>query len=320
MCRKIISFRLIAFLLCISVIMTFSSCSQPLSPANDSGKIKVVTTLFAQYDFTRRVAGELADVTLLLKPGVESHTYEPSPSDIVTIGNSDLFIYTGKYMENWAQGIISGLSGEKTTVLDVSEGISLINTADEHKDDENGHDDTHMHQMDPHIWTSPANAIIMVKNIAAALSKTDPVHADTYNANARDYISELQTLDNDFSEMINSSKRREIMFGGRFAMYYFAQHYGLECMSAYDSCSSEAEPVAKLVAKIIDKIKSENIGAVYYEEMSNHSVADRIAEDTGASALLLHSCHNVSIEELARGETYLSLMRRNLENLRKGLN
>lgn len=303
--------------MCICILPMLVSCGKISRSENSSGKIRVVTTLFAQYDFTRRVAGDLADVTLLLAPGVESHTYEPSPADIIKIRNSDLFIYTGKYMESWAQGIISGLDSEKTAVLDVSDGIELISTESEHT---GKHEDSHAHQIDPHIWTSPANAVIMVQNIASTLSKADPENEQIYSANAQKYISELQALDDDFLQMINASKHKKIMFGGRFAMYYFAKHYGLEYMSAYDSCSSETEPGAKLVAEIIDEMKAENIGAIYYEEMSNHAVADRIAEETGAVALLLHSCHNVSKEELARGETYLSLMRQNLENLKKGLN
>lgn len=309
--------KIAALFMCICILPMLVSCGKISRFENSSGKIRVVTTLFAQYDFTRRVAGDLADVTLLLAPGVESHTYEPSPADIIKIRNSDLFIYTGKYMESWAQGIISGLDSEKTAVLDVSDGIELINTESEHTGE---HEDVHAHQIDPHIWTSPANAVIMVQNIASALSKADPENEQIYSANAQKYISELQALDDDFFQMINASKHKKIMFGGRFAMYYFAKHYGLEYMSAYDSCSSETEPGAKLVAEIIDEMKAENIGAIYYEEMSNHAVADRIAEETGAVALLLHSCHNVSKEELDRGETYLSLMRQNLENLKKGLN
>ncbi len=309
MIKKFISVFLCAFLLVIGFGCT--PLQQPKT--NSDEKISIVTTLFATYDFTKNITGELCDVTLLLAPGVESHTYEPSPADIIKIKNADLFIYTGKYMESWASGIINDIDTEKTTVADVSENIIL---------DESNHShahDTHSYHLDPHIWTSPLNAQVMVQNILDALTVCDPANAQIYKENASAYITELETLDSDFENMINASKTKKIMFGGRFAMNYFAKRYGIEYISAYDSCTSHSEPSAKLVANIIDEMKVKNIGAVYYEELSNHSVADQIALEADAEALLLHSCHNVSRTEYERGETYISLMRQNLENLKKGL-
>lgn len=291
---------------------------QPQQKSADS-KLKITATVFSHYDFARRVAGDLADVSLLLAPGVEAHTYEPAPADIIKINNSDLFIYTGALLETWAEGIIKNLD-EGTHVLDISEGVTLLSVANDNYAHNHTEHEAHIYNYDPHIWTSPANAVIMVQNIARSLCRLDPENADTYQYNAQEYIGELMRLDNDFADMINSSKKKKIMFGGRFAMLYFTEHYNLDYSSAYDSCSSETEPGAKLIAGIIDEIKAENIGAVYYEEMSNHIIADQIAAETGASALLLHACHNVSRDELAAGETYISLMRRNLENLKKGLN
>lgn len=305
--------RIISAILTVIQIIVLCSCtSQPT--ADTSSKLKITATVFAHYDFARNVAGDLADVTLLLKPGVEVHTYEPSPADIIKINESDLFIYTGEHMESWAKNIMQSITSD-TYVLDISRGIELKSIA--HKNHAN---DIHSHQCDPHIWTSPANAVTMVENIKNALCETDPEHSEIYSENAKKYIEELNKLDKDFADVIASSEKKKLMFGGRFAMLYFTDHYSLDYMSAYDSCASEAEPGAKLIAQIIDEIKHENIGAVYYEEMSSHTVADKIAAETGAEPLLLHACHNVSKNELENDENYLSLMRGNLENIKKGLN
>lgn len=310
--------KLSAFIVCVCTAFCITGCvnTQPANQ-NRQARPQIVATLFPQYDFARAIAGDYADVTLLLPPGTESHTYEPSPADIIKIQQSDLFIYTGKYMEHWAEKIIADLDKSKTRVLDVSEGIALTNEEDESEHSEENTE--HNHQFDPHIWTSPFNALIMAENIGSALAQADPVHAKEYAENTAEYCSQLAALDTDFANLVKDAEHKKIVFGGRFAMHYFAQHYGLEYISAYDSCSSETEPGARLVAKIIDEMEAENIRVIYYEELSNHTVADMVAAETGAKALLLHSCHNITKEEMARGATYISLMRQNYENLKEGL-
>lgn len=266
-----------------------------------SDKLQIVATLFPQYDFARQIAGEKAEVTLILPPGVESHSYEPTPSDIVKINNADVLLYTGENMEAWAQKIIDAMenSGSKTLVLDVSKGI------------EHGHD--------PHIWTDPLFAKKMAANILDALCQEDPVQADYYRENAEQYNKELDALDAEFRTIAANGKRNEIIFGSRFALYYFAKRYGLNYEAAFDSCSSETEPSAKTVANLIEEIREEQIPVIYYAEMEEPKAARSISEETGAEMLLFHSCHNVTREELEQGATYLSLMKQNAENLKKGL-
>lgn len=274
-----------------------------------SDKIRVVATLFPQYDFTRQIAGDKADVTLLLPPGVESHSYEPTPSDIIKINKSDLFIYTGEYMEAWSSKIIDSMkdSGSKSLVLDVSRGVELVS------------EDEQEHRYDPHIWTDPLIAKVMVSNIRDALCRIDPVNADYYKKNAAKYDGELDALDAEFKTIVSGGKRNEIVFGSRFALYYFAKRYGLSYEAAFDSCSSETEPSAKTVAGLIEKIKKERIPVIYYAEIEDPKVARSISAETGAKLLLFHSCHNVTKKELEEGATYLSLMKQNAKNLKEGL-
>ena len=293
-----------------------------------SNQIIIVATLFPQYDFARQIAGDKAEVTLLLPPGVESHSYEPTPSDIIRINESDLFIYTGKNMEAWSQKIIDGMveTGSKSLVLDVSRGIKLETTETLEEELEQtpegtkaDHEADHEHLYDPHIWTDPLMAKEMVSNIETALCQLDPVNAEYYKENAESYRMELDGLDEELRAIVSNGNRKEIVFGSRFALFYFAKRYGLEYEAAFDSCSAETEPSAKTVAELMARIKEENIPVIYYAELEDPKVAKSISEETGAKMLLLHSCHNISKKELEKGETYLSLMEQNARNLKEGL-
>ncbi|MEG1548308.1 MAG: metal ABC transporter substrate-binding protein [Clostridia bacterium] len=281
-------------------------------PAPDG--VTIVATLFPQYDFARAIAGDRATVTLLLPPGVESHSYEPTPRDVINISSATLFVYTGEYMEPWAKQ----LSAQAKNVVDASSGL-ILDAEHQHADDDAEHDEHSHGGYDPHIWTDPTMAAVMVDNIAVALMACDKANADYYRANADTYIEKLYKLDEDISTAVSEFTNRTVCFGGRFAMHYFAKRYELTPLAAYDSCSSETEPSAKAVAQIIDAVRSQHIKAIYYEELVDPKVARSIAAEAGCEPLLLHSCHNLSREEFDAGETYLSLMYKNLENLKKGL-
>ena len=318
--KKVLDKLIIFTLICIMVV-PLSACGRK---SIDDDRLLIVTTLFPQYDFTRQIAGDKADVKLLLSPGMEAHSYDPTPSDIASINESDLFIYTGDNMETWAAKLIKGLEKD-VNVLDVSKGVDIIKTEDEeghhHDEDEEEHGhEGHNHIYDPHIWTSISNAKIMVSNIVDELVQIDAENADYYRKNADKYLEQLTELDNEFKEVVRNSDVKTIYFADKFAMYYFVHDYGLNYVSAYDSCSSETEPSAKLVAKMIDEVKENNAPAIFYAELSNHKAADTISEETNTKEYLLHSCHNISKDEYKKGVTYISLMKQNLENLKKGLN
>lgn len=304
-----------------------------VAEGDNAPKIKVVTTLFPQYDFTNQVGKDAVEVKMLLKPGVESHTYEPTPSDIIEINKADLFLYTGDEMEPWVSKILDSLDND-VMIVDLSKNITLDKVEDhDHEDEESDddhlhedeseeaeHEDDHVHSYDPHIWTNPLNAKVMVEDIKTALCEVDKTNAMSYETNATKYLASLDQLDKDIRDMVKEAKRDEVVFGGRFAFHYFFEEYGLDYVSAYDSCSSETEPSAKVIATIIDKVKEDKIPVIFYEELANPKVAESIASATGAKTLLLHSCHNVSTDDYKNGATYLSLMYQNLENLKEALN
>lgn len=309
-----------------------------VAEGDNAPKIKVVTTLFPQYDFAKQIGKDAVEVKMLLKPGVESHTYEPAPSDIIEINKADVFLYTGDEMEPWVSKILDSLDNN-VMIVDLSKNISLDKVEDHDHEDEDEdhvhededhvhkeeseeaeHEEDHVHTYDPHIWTNPLNAKVMVEDIKNALCEVDKSNKMTYENNAKEYLASLDQLDQDIREVVKQGKRNEVVFGGRFAFHYFFEEYGLDYISAYDSCSSETEPSAKAIATIIDKVKEDQIPVIFYEEFANPKVAESIASATGAKTLLLHSCHNVSTDEYKNGATYLSLMYQNLENLKEALN
>lgn len=294
--------------------------AQNHAPSNKKTTLTIVATLFPQYNFAQEIAGEKANVILLLPPGMESHSFEPTPGDIITIQNSDIFLYTGDEMEPWAAKITAGLNSQ-VLIANLSEGINLAKeTGEEHQhEQEHQHNEEHHHSYNPHIWTSPVLAMEMVKNIEKALILADPGNQDYYEQNTLDYLSRLQKLDDTFRQLTENATHRTVYIGSRFSLYYFMEEYNLSYIAAYDSCEEEAEPSIKRVLSMIQGMRKDDISAIYYEELTEPYVAKTIAESANAEPLLFHSCHNVSQSELEQGATYLSLMEQNAKNLKKGL-
>ncbi len=191
---------------------------------------------------------------------------------------------------------------------------------DDHDEDDD-HDDDHHYEIeyDEHIWTSPINAIKMVRTIETVLKEADPQNANFYESSADEYVGKLEQLDQEFRTVRAEAIHDIIIMGDKFPLRYFADEYDLRYRAAFSGCSSDTEPSAKTIAYLIDKIREEKLPAVYYLELSSHRVAEIISEETGAKPLLFHSCHNVTRREFENGVTYLELMEQNVINLREGL-
>ena len=313
MFKKILSIMLTVILL----LSVFSGCTT--EEQADDGRMTIVTTIFAPYDFIRHIVGDKADVVMLLPPGVESHSYEPTPSDIIKIENADLFFYVSEHTETWVTEIVSSLKNKKVETVSIAHGLGI----EIHGHDHGAHED-HEHtedcQADGHIWTNLSYAARMVEFIADKISEKDKENADFYSRNAEKYSKAILALEGDFKKMISQSARKEIVSGSRFAMINFADEFSLEYTAAFDSCVDNTEPSAAVMAKIIDKINADNIPVIFYEELTEPKIARAVSKETGTKMLLLHSCHNVSASELEKGETYLSLMAQNYYNLKEALN
>ena len=312
----------------LAALVLISCCACKNETDKKSG-LKIVASNFPGYDFAREIASDNAEITLLLSPGEESHSYEPTPKEIISILDCDVFICVGGESESWLDGILDSVGSKDMNIVRMIDCTELIDEELPYEtQDEDGHEHDHDHgdgengdgvEKDEHVWTSPLNAIKICERIEGAIEKADPENKDVYKKNLLDYTEELKSLDRDIKETVSKGKTKTLVFGDRFPFAYFAKEYGLECYAAFPGCSPETEPSSKTVAFLIDEVKSKRLPAVLYLEMSSRKIADAICEATGAVPLLFHSCHNVSKDELESGQTYLSLMRKNLETLKTAL-
>ena len=310
----------------IIAMLSVTACRQNRNRRqNQDGKINITTTIFPAYDFVRQIAGNRVNLTLLLSPGAESHSFEPSPRDVIAIYNSDIFIFVGGHSEMWIERVLQSMNTENLRLLAMMDTVDVVEEElaegmEQHFCDEDDPDhrcdDV---EYDEHVWTSPLNAVLIVRAITELLGETDPANAYFYRENAAAYIKELEELDAAFTEVVAGGVRETVVFGDRFPFRYFVDEYGLTYSAAFAGCSADTDPSAATVAFLINKIREEQIPVVFYIELSSERVAGTISSETGAKKLLFHSAHNVTRRDYEAGLGYVDLMRRNVDTLREAL-
>ncbi len=306
--------RKAVLLLCVILLLAagFGGCRKP---EGRSGKVRVVTTLFPLYDFVRNVGGDHVEVSLLLPPGVEAHSFEPKPGDLLRINSADLFIYTGVSMEPWIPGLLKGLDNKQILVVEAGRGVSVEEEGSAGDDHGRGHEHG---RIDPHIWLDFTKAGKMVENIRDGLAAKDPANSESYFSNAKAYGERLAKLDAEYREGLSRCRTNTFVHGGHFAFNYLAKRYNLKYISAYQG-SPDAEPTPGRLIQLEKTMRSLGIKTVYYEELILPRVAEVLAKETGAGLLKLKGAHNITKEEFQKGVTFLSLMEDNLKNLKVGL-
>lgn len=292
-------------IICLTLALLLFSCGCS-KKAPESGCLKVVATVFPAYDFARAVAGDLAEVSMLLDPGTEIHSFEPSAEDILEIKSADIFIYTGGESDTWIEDVLSSLNPKDTTVLKMTEHSSLL------------YEEGHTHA-DEHVWLSPKNAESIIMAIAAAASEKDAASAQAYSANAEAYCAEIEKLANQTKELISLAPKREIVVADRFPLRYFCDFYNLDWLAAFDACDLFADADAKTVISLINRIKDKDLRLVFYIENGSGYLADTVCEETGADKLIINTMHTVTLEDFSSGVTYLDIMRQNYAALERGL-
>ena len=328
--------RIITLFLALALTLSLAACAAPGEKADD-GRLQIVATLVPYYDFARAIAGGRADVTLLLSPGREAHSFEPTPLDAVTISEADVFLYNGGEGEYWVKEMLDAAGKHiavKARMMDYVDALGEefsegMQGADEHDHDhdhsDHDHDGGEEHdsdeiEYDEHIWTSPKNAAILCRAVCDAICRADAENADFYRANCADYCAQLEELDARFSALCESAPRKLLIFADRFPMLYFCREYGLDYRAAFHGCSGDTEPSLATIKFLIDKVEDENIPVVYTIDFGTKKVAAVVSECTGAAIETIYSMQTVSRADFDAGETYLTLMERNFEALRKGLN
>lgn len=301
--------KIISIFLLFVVTFAFCSCGEV---ERSTGKISVVTTIFPYYDFARSVSKGTCDVDMLLKPGSDVHSFEPTPSDILKIRNADLFIYNGGESDEWVDSILESLGDtDKPVVMKMTDYVKPLTEmdADHHAEDEE----------DEHIWTSLDNAKTLVSKISDEVSKLDSKNKSIYYRNGLDYIEKINKVQSEIENTVNSSKSKKIVVGDRFPLLYFATEFSLDWECAFPGCSTETEPSLDRLSKLTDTIEKDKIKTILKLEMSENKVADTLADETNTKVRTFYSAESVSKEEFANNVTYVDLMERNNNALKEAL-
>lgn len=316
--KKIVLIVILIAIIVAGLVLVFRTGDSKLS---DNSKIKVVTSNFASYDFLRAIIGdnENIELTFLLGPGKDAHSYDPTAADLIKIQNADLFVYVGGMMEDWSDKVLGSLNNDGKKIICVSDFVDTIEEKEvdgaeaEEEEEEEG-------SFDEHIWASPANAVKMVEALEQAMEEIDSEKASEYKENAEKYIAQIKDVDNKIREIVDNKVRDRLVFGDKMPMQYFIDYYGLKVSAAFSGCSTETEPSASTIAYLEKVVEEEKIPVVLYIELNNGKVAKTIAgEVENCEAMQIQALHNVSLEDFENGETWVSLMTRNIEVLKKAL-
>ncbi|WP_455093243.1 metal ABC transporter substrate-binding protein [Parvimonas micra] len=342
---KNISKKIFGLILAGAVLITGCTAKTEKKDKGDNtkGKLKVVTTIFPEYDITRAIAKDKVDLELMIKPGVDVHSFTPTPQDIKTVQNSDIFVYGGTEHDKWVENLTKSIDMKNKKVVKLVDGIQQLEEEsvdgmkhehhhDDEKEDEHNHDhkhekkDEHDHkdesekELDPHYWTSPKNAIQMVKTITNALVEKDPDNAEFYKENAKNYIKQLEGVDKELHDVVDNAKIKKVVIADRFPFRYLFKDLGLEYRALFSGCSVESTASAGQIKKMVDYVKENKIPVVYHIEMGKGELAETVAKNSGSKVKLLHSIHTVTKEDFDKGVTYIDLMKQNVEALKEGLN
>lgn len=290
-------------------------------------ELNIVTTSFPQYDFVNHIVKNKAKVTMLLKPGAQAHSFEPTPKDIIRIKSSDLFVFNGGENDEWIEKIIdnsniqiqhfSFVSSVKLREEETKEGMQVEN---EENEDSHHHDSDEKTEFDEHVWTSPRNDILLLNKLCRKIVSLDPENAQFYMANTADYIKEFVELDKKFTEISKNAKNKLLIVADRFPLLYFVKDYNLDYYAAFKGCSSENEVSAATMKFLIDKTKQNNIKVIFKIELSSELIANTVAAQTGAKVYTFNTGHNVTVDQLKNNVSLASLFRENIESLKEALN
>ena len=316
--------KIILIILAIIIIIGigFILFKDEKSKVKESSKLQIVSTNFASYDFLRAIVGdnENVEVKFLMGPGKDAHSYEPTAGNLITIQNADLFVYIGGDSEKWSEKVLDSLDTSGTKIICISDFIDKIDeeeidgAEEEAEEEEEG-------SFDDHIWTSPSNAIKMVNALEKAMEEIDSQNSSKYKENADKYIAEIKDVDSKIQNIVDNKVRDRLIFADKMPMQYFINYYNLKVSAAFNGCSTETEPSAATIAYLENKVKEENIPVVLYIELNPGRVAKTIADEVGngCKAMQIQTLHNVSLDDFNSGETWVSLMNRNIEVLKKAL-
>lgn len=331
---------------CMAVIMAFTllvglmtGCAAPAGAGNEH-KLKIVTTIFPEYDWVRNILGERAqdvELTLLLDNGVDLHSYQPSTEDIITISTCDVFIYVGGHSDSWVDDALKNAANPDMTVIalfdvladvvkeeEYMEGMEHDHDHEHEEDHDDGHDheEEHTHEDDEHVWLSLKNAKTVVSYLAQQMASADPEYADVYAQNGERYIGQLEELDRQYQTAVEHASVDTLLFADRFPFRYLVDDYGLNYYAAFSGCSAESEASFETIAFLAGKVEQLGLHSVLTTENATHKIAQTVIDNTKRQdqrILVMDSMQSITAQDVANGITYLDIMQSNLDVLKQAL-
>ena len=306
-------------LLVSMIVLILAACSNDTSEKEDDGKLKIMTTFYPMYEFTKNIAGDKADIELLIPSTIEPHDWEPTPKDIGNIQKADLFVYNSADMETWVSDITASIDSSDVAVVEASKGIKLIEEDEEaeesEEEHEHEHEHEHSHHADPHVWLSPVLAQQEVQTITDALVKVDPDNKEYYETESSKYIEKLKALDEEYKTELKGITSNEFITQ-HTAFSYLAKEYGL-VQVPIAGLSPDEEPSAAKLAELKKFAEEHEINVIYFEELTSSKVAETLANELGADTEVLNALEGLSDEQQKAGEDYITVMEENLTQLKK---
>ncbi len=320
--KKIISIILCALL----IVGAFAGCS---SNGNDSKKLGIVCTTFPVYDWVNNVLGDEkdnADVTMLLDSGADLHNYQPTADDMIKVSSCDVFIYVGGESDSWVDDALKNAKNKDMKVINLLDNLGDMAKEEEvvegmQEEEEEGEEDET--EYDEHVWLSVKNASYLAGRIAEVLGEADSKNKAIYTKNADDYQNELDKLDEQYQQTVDSAKTKILLFGDRFPFRYLADDYGIKYYAAFMGCSAETEASFETVTYLAGKVDEFKLGNIMTIETGDGKIAKTIIENTKSKnqkILTLNSMQSTTAKDIQAGVSYLGVMQDNLEVLKTALN
>ena len=296
---------------------------------NDSGKMKIVTTIFPEYDWVMNVLGDKKDtakVSLLLDNGIDLHSYQPTPKDILTVSKCDLFIYVGGESDDWVDGALKQAVNKNMRVINLMETLGDAIKEEEviegmEGEEEEGEEEEV--EYDEHVWLSLKNAQTLVTEIGKAIGEIDQENASYYQNNATGYVNSLKDLDTRYAQAVAGGTKDTLLFADRFPFRYLVDDYNLKYFAAFVGCSAETEASFKTIAFLANKVDELGLDVIFKIESSDGSIANTVKNATqnkNQTILTMDSIQSASTKEYKAGRNYLSIMEQNLAALTQGVN
>lgn len=299
--------------------LLFAACGNTSQDSSKNEDLKIVTTFYPMYDFTKEIVGDEGDVELLIPAGTEPHDFEPSAKERAEISDADVFVYNSSDMEFFVDSLKDSIDTDKTKMIEAAKGIKRLESQEEHEEEHSEEaDEHHDHEYDPHVWLDPVLAIQEVKTIARELGEQYPDKKETFTKNADAYIKKLEALDQKYSSELKDAKNRTFVTQ-HAAFAYMANQYDLKQV-AISGVSPDQEPTPSRLAELKDFVKENNIKVIYFEENASSKVAETLSSETGVQLEVLNPLESLTNEQLKNGENYISVMEKNLDALKESIN